>query len=238
MKKILPIALLGLSPLINPASALAEENAWSGEGDLAYSKASGNSSSESLLAKLMIAYTQERWTHTGRIEALNASENDRRSAESYTLRGKTEYDISERYYGFGNGRYQDNRFSGYEYQASLSAGVGAHLIATETTVWDIEGGAGYRRSEEQDTNETFNEAILTVGSTFQRRLTETTRLESTLGVESGADNTFVEGVVSLRVAINAQLALRVAYSVKHNTDVPDDSRNTDTLTSVGLTYSF
>ncbi|MCK9469587.1 MAG: DUF481 domain-containing protein, partial [Porticoccaceae bacterium] len=128
MKKILPIVLFSLSPLVFAADA-NDDSPWSGEGDLAFSKSSGNSSNETLLAKLMLTYTQNSWTHVGNIEAINASEDDARSAEAYTLRGKTSYEFGERYYAFGNGRYEDNRFSGYEYQASLTSGVGMHVIA-------------------------------------------------------------------------------------------------------------
>ncbi len=237
MKKTLAIVLLGLSPVLLAAEK-NDDSPWSGEGDLAFSKSSGNSDNQTLLTKLMLTYTRDRWTHVGNIDAINASEDNNRSAEAYTLRGKSSFEFRERYYGFANGRYEDNRFSGYDYQASVTTGLGMHVIDNERTVWDIETGVGYRRSEEQDTDETFNEAIFRAASTYRHQLTETTRLENTLGVESGADNTFAEGVLSLRVSINSRLGLRVAYSVKHNTDVPEDSKNTDTLTSVGLTYSF
>lgn len=242
MRKILPVALLGLASMLYTTAGWTAESEkdgpWRGEGDLAYSKASGNSSNQTLLAKLMLEYSRDRWTHTGRIEAINASEEDTRSAEAYTLQGKTEYAFGERYYTFGNGRYEDNRFSGYEYQASVTAGVGMHVIDTEATLWDVETGVGYRRSEEQNTGETLNEAILRLATIYQHQLTETTRLESSLSAESGADNTYVEGALGVRVKINSRLGLRVAYTLKHNTDVPDDTKNTDTLTSVGLTYSF
>lgn len=232
MKKHLALAMMVLASV-----AHADKN-WNGEGDLAFNKSSGNSKSESLLAKLKLEYNQERWTHSGQIEAINASTDDSRSAEAYTLRAKTEYDVSERAYAFGNGRYEDNRFSGYEYQGSVTTGLGIHIIDTEITTFDIEGGAGYRRSEEQGSNETFNEAIATAAAKYYRELTDTTRFESDLNVESGADNTFVESVVAIRVKINSRLGLKVAYSVKHNTDVPVDTKKTDTLTSVGLNYSF
>lgn len=220
------------------AQGALAERAWHGEGDVAYNKTSGNSDSETLMAKLKLIYEQNRWTHTGQLEAINSSEDDVRSAESYTARFKTDYDISEKYYAFGSGRYQDNRFSGYEFQASVITGLGVHLIATERTVLDLEGGVGYRRSEEQDTGETFNEAILTARGSYQYQLTETTRFDSSLSVESGADNTYVEGDLGIRVKINSALGLRVGYTVKHNTDVPADTDKTDTYTSVGLNYSF
>ncbi|MFA5494661.1 MAG: DUF481 domain-containing protein [Porticoccaceae bacterium] len=236
MKKWLPLALLTIGPLV--AAEGATESPWSGEGDLAFSKSSGNSRNATLRAKLLLSYSVHRWTYSGQIEAVNASEDDTRSAEAYTLRGKTAYDITDRYYTFGNGRYEDNRFSGYEYQAALTMGVGVHVIATDKALFDLEGGAGYRRSEEQNTGETFNEAILLLAGKYHRELTETTRFESNLNAEAGDDNTYVEGLMGIRVKINSRLALKVAYTVKHNTDVPVGTKNTDTLSSVGLTYSF
>lgn len=236
MKKWMPLMLLAIASLA--AAEDATDSPWSGEGDLAFSKSSGNSRNESLLAKLLLSYTAHRWTHSGQIEAANASEDDTRSAEAYTLRGKTAYATSDRYYTFGNGRYEDNRFSGYEYQAALTAGMGVHILATEKTLFDLESSLGYRRSEEQDGGETFNEAILLLAGKYHRELTETTRFESNLNAEAGADNTYIEGLMGVRVKINSRLALRVSYRVKHNTDVPSDTKKTDTLSSVGLTYSF
>jgi putative salt-induced outer membrane protein len=231
---------LGASLLMASTCALAQgsNKDWRGEGDLAYNKASGNSSSEALLANLQIVYEQNRWTHTGSIEAVNTSEDDTRSGESYTLKLKSDYDISDTTYGFGRFRYEDNRFSGYEYQTSLTSGLGRHLINDGTTVFDIEGGVGYRYSEEAFTGETSGEAIAIGLARYHRQLTETTKFETDLSVESGADNTFIESVTGIKVKINSSLALKVAYTVKHNTDVPDDTKKTDTLTSVGLNYSF
>lgn len=232
MKQLLITGLLAVTPL-----AYAEKN-WHGEGDLAYNRASGNSSSEALLTKLKLVYEQQRWTHTGQIEAINTSEDDERSAEAYTLRAKSDYAISETLYGFGAFRYEDNRFSGYEYQSSLTGGVGVHLIDDEITQFNVEGGLGYRQSEESGTGETFDEAIAIGAVKYYRVLTETTRFESDLNTEAGQDNTYIEGVFGVKVKINSRLAMKVAYTVKHNTDVPADTKNTDTLTSVGISYSF
>ncbi|SRR5690606_30210772 len=234
MKKLLITGLLAISPTVFAET----DKAWHGEGDLAFNKASGNSESQTLLTKLMLVYERERWTHSGQLEAVNTSENDERSAEAYGLRLKSDYAISETTYGFGSFRYDDNRFSGYEYQSTLAAGLGKHLIDDGVTVFDVEGGLGYRRSEEQGTGETFNEAIALGTARYHRQLTETTRFESDLNVESGKDNTYVVSGVGVKVKINSRLALRVAYTVKHNTDVPAGTKNTDTLTSVGLNYNF
>jgi len=232
MKKLLAICLIAASPMV-----YGEKN-WTGEGDIAYNRATGNTDTNALLANLKLIYERDKWRHTGQVEAINSSENDTRSAESYTLRAKSDYQLSDALYTFGAFRYEDNRFSGYEYQSSLAAGLGYKIIDTEATQFNVEGGAGYRRSEEAITGETFNEAVGIAAVRFHHELTDTTRFESDLNVESGADNTFAESVIALKVRINSRLALRVAYTVKHNTDVPDDTKNTDTMTSVGLNFNF
>lgn len=232
MKKLILTGLILVSPL-----AVAQK-AWHGEGDLAYNLTTGNSDSETLLAKLQLVYERGRWTHTGQFEAVNTSEDDSRSAEAYILREQSDFAISESTYAFGGFRYEDNRFSGYEYQASVKTGLGKHLIDDGVTEFDIEGGLGYRRSEEQDTGETFNEVIAIAAAKYHRQLTETTRFESDFLSESGQDNAYLELVLGVKVKINASLALKVGYTVKHNTDVPADREKTDTLTSVGLNYSF
>jgi putative salt-induced outer membrane protein len=233
----LPMLLVSTTTLAqNPAPA--KTRSWHGEGDLAYNKASGNSSSEALLAKLQIVYKRDRWTHTGQLEALNTSEDDVRSGESYGLKAKSDYAFAETLYGFGRFRYEENRFSGYEYQSSLTSGLGKHLIDDGTTVFDIEGGVGYRYSEEAMTGETSGKPVAIGLIRYHRKLTATTRFETDLSVESGSDNTFVESVSGLKVKINSSLSLKLAYTVKHNTDVPNDTKNSDTFTSVGLNYSF
>jgi putative salt-induced outer membrane protein len=237
MKNKLPALLLILT-----AGAVQAERAWHGEGDFAYNKASGNTDTEVLMAELEIVYQRDRWTHTGGIEALNSSEDGERSAESYTLREKSDFALSDRRYVFGAGRYRDDRFSGYEYQASLRTGMGVHLIKSDRTILDLEGGVGYRRSKEhatdQEAGDTLNEAILTAAAVYQYQLTETTRFESDFSMESGQDNTYLEGEVAVKVKINSRLALKVGYKAEHNTDVPEGTEKTDTFTSVGLNYSF
>ena len=232
MKKLLITGLMLASPF-----AMAQKD-WHGEGDLAYNLATGNSESETLLTKLQLVYERGRWTHTGQLEAINTSEDNERSAEAYILREKSDFALSDTTYAFGGFRYEDNRFSGYEYQAAVKTGLGKHLLDDGITVFDIEGGVGYRRSEEQDTGETLNEAIAIGSAKYHRQLTDTTRFESDFLTEAGQDNTYMELVLGVKVKINAKLALKVGYTVKHNTDVPETSEKTDTLTSVGLNYAF
>ncbi|MGV6806329.1 MAG: DUF481 domain-containing protein [bacterium] len=187
---------------------------------------------------MKLAYEVDQWLHEMQLDAVNSSDNEERTAESYGARWKTNYSYSDDRYSFIGARYEENRFSGYEYQGSVTTGYGIHLIDDEVTKFDVEAGIGYRSSEEQDTGEILDEAIAVAALQYNRVLTDTTVFESEVNLESGKDNTYLESILALKVAINSRLALKLGYTVKHNTDVPEDTDKTDTLTTVSLNYHF
>jgi len=231
-KTLLAVCLLG--SLCAPA-ALAQE--WSGEGDLGYTRSSGNSNNEALRAKLALKRTEDRWTHGAEIEAVNSSSNEQRTAEYYVGRWESNFAIDDRWYALGHLRYEDNRFSGYDYQASATGGLGYHLIKTDRTQLDLEGGLGYRQSKETSAD-TLNELIAMGEISYRFSLTETTNLGWNVLTLTGADNTYVESDLGVRFRINSALSMRLSHIIKHNTDVPEATKNTDRLTGVSLVYSF
>lgn len=211
---------------------------WSGEGDLGYNRSSGNSNNEALRAKLALQRSKDRWTHGAELEAVNSSSNEERTAEYYVGRWESQYALNDRWYALGNLRYEDNRFSGYEYQASVTGGLGYHVIQTERTTLDLEGGLGYRQSEESETGATLDELVAMGELSYRFQMTDTTNLGWDVLTLAGEDNTYIESDVGVRFAINSALSMRLSYIIKHNTDVPDGTKNTDRLTGVSLVYSF
>ena len=103
---------------------------------------------------------------------------------------------------------------------------------------NLEGGVGYRRSEEQGTGIKTSEPTFVGSAKWAYQATATTELSNNFRVESGSDNTFVENEVAARVKINSSMGLKVSYLVRNNSDVPVGTEKTDTLTSVSLDYKF
>ncbi len=48
----------------------------------------------------------------------------------------------------------------------------------------------------------------------------------------------MESVSAVRARLLGDFAIVFSYTVRHNTDVPVDSKNTDRLTAVSLEYAF
>ncbi len=68
------------------------------------------------------------------------------------VRGEFEsnYALTERDYLFGVLRGSHDEFSGYDYQASASAGYGRKLWVSDNSFWDAEIGPGVRVSRTDD----------------------------------------------------------------------------------------
>jgi putative salt-induced outer membrane protein len=216
-----------------PGSALAD---WKGKGEIGASFASGNSENESANAALEVKNTRDKWTHTLGLAGNYGSDGSVTTAERWELRGQSDYSFTDRAYWFGAGRYEDDRFSAFEFQASLSTGLGYKIIDTEQTKFWVQAGPGYRFAEVRETGESEDGVILRGDMGFEHQLTETTKIVDRFLIESGSDNTYVQNDLGLEVTVTGSLGLRLGYQVRHNTDVLSEVEKTDTLATVGLIY--
>lgn len=230
------LALLVLG-LTGTAPTLMASN-WVGKGELGLVVARGNSEASTVNAKLELAEESENWKNGFNLAALSATNDGTQNAERYAFSWQTDYKFSEVVFAFGNLRYEDDRFSGFDYQASASAGIGRHFIDDDTTKLTAQLGSGYKRRKDDLTNETTGSLVWTGEIKFQRALTETTSLIEKLVVESDSDNTFAKNELSIQVKMNSKLSLAAGLGVRFNSDPPAGRKKTDTLTTINLVYGF
>lgn len=229
---LLPVAL-------NAAEvAEAKPGVWKGEGELGFTSTSGNSDSENLNTSLGVSREKDSWKHSASLRAIKAETEGESSADSLVLKGRSEYGFSENSYVFGKLRYEDDKFSGYDYQASLVSGAGSRFINNDRHLLDASIGAGFRSIKDSVNGETEDEVILTADLIYQYKISETATFRETVLIESGDENTYSESDTSLAAKINSNLAVKVSYLVKRNSDVPPDTEKTDKITTVSLVYAF
>jgi len=233
MNRTLFLGLVAIALTGTSGTALAD---WTGKGELGGSFASGNSENEAVNATLELKGAYGKWAHTFGFAGNYGNDGEDTTAQRWELRGQTQYEFSDRAYGFGAARYEDDRFSAYDYQASLSGGLGYKIIDSDRTKFWVQGGPGYRYAELRDTGESEDGLIFRGDLGFDHQLTETTKIVERFLVEAGSDNTYLQNDIGLEVSINGALALRLGYQVRHNTDVEPGTEKTDTLTTIGLIY--
>jgi len=210
---------------------------WKGEAELGFISTSGNTETETLNAKAKVINDRESWKHTGVIEATRASDGGVVTAQRNFFSGKTDYKYSEKSYIFGLLHYEEDRFSGYDYQASLVVGYGHKFIKTEALTLDAEIGVGTKHSE-LDSGIKRDEGILYAGTELDWKISKSASFNEKLTVEAGDDETTTKSVSGLKAKINSKLASKITYTIKHVSQVPIGIEKTDKEIAVTLVYNF
>ncbi len=210
---------------------------WKGEVEFGLVATRGNSDTESFNLRFLAVYDRPRWRQTLRLDAVRASKEDDTTAERYVFEADTNYKLTEVAYLFGNLRYDKDRFSGFDFQRSTTGGYGRRWRPTDQLLLELQGGAGVRQSRIEG-GKRENEDIVRGAFLLNWSLSENAEFQQRLTVEGGEDNTLTESVTSLKTKIVRRLAMKLNLTVKRNSEVPANRKNTDTFTSVNLVYDF
>jgi len=214
-----------------------------GEAELGLVVTTGNSATENLNTKLKLTKVSGEWLHEANLGALSSSNEDQATgedettAEKYFINYKADRTLDEHSYLYGVTTYEDDRFSGFEYQATAGVGYGYKVIAEEDKTLSVELGPGYRiNSIEGASNE--NEVTLRVGEKFSWQFSDNAELNQYLTVEGGEDNTISNLGVGIKSMLNGTLSLRVGIDLKHTENPVVDKDDIDTETYATIGYSF
>ncbi|HET9680011.1 MAG TPA: DUF481 domain-containing protein, partial [Gammaproteobacteria bacterium] len=83
-----------------------------------------------------------------------------------------------------------------------------------------------------------SDGIIRLSGNYQWSITDNSSFTQTLAVETGDANTYSESVSSLTASLMGDLALRLSYTMRSNSDVPLGAEETDTYTAVSVLYTF
>ncbi len=235
--KINQIAIVILCGVLLLPTAWAEEKKWQGEAELGIVVTDGNTETRNINGKAGIEHEVEKFRNTAQFETSSAADVDGTSAERYLLSGKSSYKYNQFDYAFVTAQYDDDRFSGFDYQASIAAGYGRRLIASDKTKLDVEIGPGYRETK-TGLGDTEGDAILRLAAEFAHKISDTSKFKQSLVSEVGEDNTISKSVSSLTAQVAGSLATKISLTIKNTSDTPPGVEDTDTETAVTLVYSF
>ncbi|SDL40646.1 putative salt-induced outer membrane protein [Modicisalibacter muralis] len=246
-RRVSPALAIGLLLAATPTLASAfyappapgeDAPEFSGSAELGYTKLSGNTNSETLIAKGTLSWLSGAWTHILRAETRRVEKDDDTSAEQYLVAGRERYDLDGPHYLFGFARWEKDRFSGYRHQTTMIAGYGRQLLEGPPHSLSVEGGPGYRH----DALENGEDEDLAVGYAavnYQWALSEHASVQQELSVEGTAENVTTRSFSALTTQLNSHLALRLSHELKSNSNPPDEaSANTDRTTTASLLYSW
>ena len=241
-----PLMLLALHGVAH-AGDIIEERTWHTSAELGAISTSGNTSGTSVTGKIDARQELEDWSNqyilTGffkedRNEDDYGQRQSVRSAERFMLSAKAAYkllDDGERLYVLGS--HVDDRFGAYTRYSSVSVGRGKRLYKSTDKILEVELGPGYfngvRATGEEESGFTVRGA-----ANVRWQISPSALFTQTIAVERGTSNVHSIAETALSTKINNTMQMKAAFSVRSDTSVPADKKNTDTQTSVTLVYSF
>lgn len=233
--------LLLASALVVVSPTMAEP--VTGQAELGFVATTGNTETQLLNAKVKLFMETEDWLHTGKLTAYNSSNTDQTTgqdlttAEKYNGEVKSDRNIDDRQYIYGLGSYDKDRFSGFDYQATLGVGYGYKVISSDVTKLTLEAGPGYRINAIKN-GAKENELTLRLAEAYMLKFSDTAQFDQYLTIESGDYNTIAKLGVSVQSALSEALALKVGIDMKYTDKVLPGLDDTDTETYASVLYSF
>ena len=237
------VPLLVLTAL--PGIASAQDPNWEGEAELGFLMTTGNTEETNLKGRLALLHETERWRNEAEARSAYTEAEDETTAERYRAEAETNLKFSENQFFFLRGAYEDDRFSGYDFRSSVTAGYGHRVWDQgDRSFLDLSAGAGYRYNRlnelDEDGERYEKEAIGRLAGQLDFALSENALFRQKLSTEFGLEdnNTITESETSVQASVIGNLSLKLAYRVTHVSDAPPDSEKTDTETSVSVLYGF
>jgi putative salt-induced outer membrane protein len=218
-------------------AVMAQDDPFEASIALGYVGTTGNTETTTFNTEMLVTLRTERWTHNGKFQGLGAQDHSVTTAERYLLEEKSDFNLDELQYLFAKGAYLDDRFSGYNYQASVAAGYGRYLIKSDTLSLDAFGGLGYRESDVVN-GDSDGEGIITVGENLAWQISSNSALVQSFTSDIGEEFTVSRFEIGLTSNIIDRIATKIAFQARNTSEVPAGNKKTDTQTSVSLVYSF
>jgi putative salt-induced outer membrane protein len=215
-----------------------KESPWTTTAGLGYINASGNTNTKSLAFRFDTAYEVVRWKHELHLGSLNASADGETTADRKILFYQSSFKFRPRDYFYGSFNYEDDRFTGFDYQAIVSVGYGRKLIDIEKHKLKAEIGPGYRQYQVIDAPDSESEALLRLLGVYNWKISKYSEFIQDLVFNFGEEQDEWRSITELKTSITDTLALRIAYNVHYLKEVPPENVSYDRTTTILLDYTF
>ncbi|MGJ8694110.1 MAG: DUF481 domain-containing protein [Thalassotalea sp.] len=267
MKHKLVLAALILLPFsaISAEAEKEEKSPYKASAELGALYKTGNKTTADILAGFDADYEKDVWRAALRFDLLV------RKTEKVDSEGKEDLVTTDqkwnvglqvnhtlnsnmRNYLYGNATYEDNRFSGFDNQWSVSTGWGRRWYETKVSTFDADFGPGFKRDVispyqkdlgngdyEAVPSENRDSFIVQAQMKYTRKLNKFVEFKqfavAKWATKSGENSQF-KAETSITTKLIETLQLKFSFKIDHNTEVDDGKDNTLTQTGITLVYSF
>lgn len=226
--------------LLVPVVALAEEQQkfWSTDVELGAVFTSGNTEQETVNFRVDAKREKNSWINAVHLDTLQASQDDDDTADKLYMFYRLDYRLDEGRGLFGRVAYEDDAFSGFEEQVDVTFGYNQTLLQRDNLFISGDVGLGAKYIKLESTGEDSTDTLLRVAGLLEWDVSDNAVFKQLLEFEVAEDLTTTRSETSLESSIAGNLAMKLAYNVRHNSEVAAGKDKTDTESTVSLVYHF
>lgn len=221
------------------AATQTAEKGLQGSGELGYANTSGNTDSTSIYGALKLNYIQQVYEVKSAFEINNKSEDGQQTQERYVgeLQYNRFYATDKSFYSFGQARLERDQFADLELDSLATVGVGKTLLKDANMQLSAEAGVGYQYTD-FTTAEDTDQAIMRAKGDFFYLFNEHVKFTQDAIVYAGGEQVKLETNTGLKVKLNGNLSMKLAYQYRSNSDPAPGVKKVDTQTLATLMYDF
>jgi len=266
-KNKVPVSALANSADVLASLEVAEKqpitsvSSFSASAQLGLLYLTGNTRSADMKTGLDLRFEKNLWRSLfifdsliKKIEATSETDGEHfeTTENKWSAVAQTNYTINtaKRNYLYGNLSYEENKFSSFDSQTSISTGWGRRWFETSKASLDADIGPGFKRDvtrvsqADRDigiNSETQGSLILQAQASYIRKMNKHIEFKQSLiakyAIESDQNNSY-KAESSITSKLIESLQLKLSFLIDYNSNVDEDKTNTDTQTSAVLVYSF
>lgn len=239
---LLTLSLISLKALATETDALESPEPklppyWESNLELGSVATSGNTDTSSLNGKFDTLRKGQTWDFGFKLEAFTSKDQGETSNEKYYTEVQLNRNFTEHSYLAMRTDYEQDRFSGYDYQTTASVGLGYRAIDANDMHLDLEAAPGHRRDRVSD-GPLEQEGLIRLSANYSWGFETGTEFTQLLITEQSNSNSSYKSETGMKSRINGHLATKLAYTIEHNDQVPEGTENTNSTFSVTFVYGF
>jgi len=263
MKTKLTLAALCLFSLTaHNTHAAEEESTYTSSAELGFLFKTGNTKSGDIKAAFNLKHEKGQWRNVVNINALakkteitdEAGDDEFETTDNkWDIITQTNYSLHKdgKNYLYANLAYEQDKFSGFVSQSSLSAGWGRHFWENETSSFFADVGPGVKYDTLRaisatsttpaigETSETA--AIIQAQMLYTAKINDYVEFKQYVVAKQALEsdkNSAYRAESSITTKLIESLQFKFSFRIDYDTDVEPEFENTNTETSVTLVYSF
>jgi putative salt-induced outer membrane protein YdiY len=218
-------------------------------GEFGFFVTYGNTNTSTITAKINTSQELAAWSYQiignglykQSQQEVDGEKSHHASAQKLFLSGQLDHKLDkpdDRLFVYGE--YENNRFSGFRYQAALAAGWTSRLWHNKQSEFKYSVGPGYSISEvELDNSEEDTKGLIVrAAMEYKKKFSDHATFRQFVSTEADQEFYKTKSETSLSTKLTGDLAMKLSFVMNLDTSVGPDIEELDTQAAVTLVYQF